>query len=193
MMKIAIFSDSHDHIWNIRKAVKQASDLGVEAIIHCGDLISPFMLEELDPFPGKIHLIYGNNAGDRSLMTTHCASRKGHVHHHGQLGRLEMDGFSLGWVHDPATAYLVAKSGEFDLVCYGHTHRWRLEKVEKTVLLNPGEILGKKEPAGWALVEIAESSKLKAQRKGTNKTSGVFPLEGGDSVIMITRILIDKS
>ncbi len=193
MMKIAIFSDSHDHIWNTRKAVNQAINLGAEAIIHCGDLISPFMLEELDLFPGQIHLVYGNNAGDQTLMTKHCAARKGHVHHHGRLGKLDLDGFSLAWLHNPATAYLVAKSGDFDLVCYGHTHRWRMEEIKGTVLLNPGEILGKKEPAGWALVEIAQGSSLKAQKKGTGKTSGVFPLGQGESVMVITRILIDQS
>ena len=191
-MKIAVFSDSHDHIWNMRKAVKQASALGVEVILHCGDLISPFMLEELDPFPGEIHLVYGNNAGDQTLLTRHCAQRKGHVLHHGRLGRLETNGASIAWLHDPATAYLVARSGEFDLVCYGHTHRWRLEEAGGTVLLNPGEILGKKEPAGWALVEVVESSKPKVKGKETGEASGIFPLGSGDSVMRITRVLVEQ-
>ncbi len=162
-MKIAIFSDTHDHIWNLRKAVSQALELGVETIIHCGDLISPFMLEELDAFPGKIHLIYGNNTGDQALLARHCQARTDRVTHHGWMGRLKVEGISIGWIHDPALAYLAARSGEFDLVCYGHTHRWRIEFVGQTVLLNPGEILGKKEPAGWALLKIAQGSKWEAQ------------------------------
>ncbi len=205
-MKLAIFSDSHDHVWNTRKAVSQAIDLGVEMIIHCGDLISPFMLEELDPFPGEIHLVYGNNVGDQTLLTKHCAQRNGHVQHHGWLGRLDLKGFSLGWLHDPSMAYLAARSGEFRLVCWGHTHRWRLERVnDGAILLNPGEILGKKEPAGWALVEIAQGpeklvqsskklaqgSKLKAESLDDYAEFVLSAENGSEWQIKIHRIFIE--
>ena len=47
VMIIAVMSDSHDHIWNIRKALKIIESKGGEAIIHCGDFVAPFMLKEL--------------------------------------------------------------------------------------------------------------------------------------------------
>ncbi len=155
-MKIAVFSDSHDHIWHLRKAVKQANDLGAEAIVHCGDLISPFMLEELDDFQGQIHLVLGNNSGDQVLLTEACLARRGKVRLHGWLGRLDIEGVSLAWIHDPQVAYAIARSRDFQIVCYGHTHRWHLEHMDNTLLLNPGEILGKKEPPGWALVDTRD-------------------------------------
>ena len=67
-MKIAILSDSHDNIPNLRMAVELCNKRGTGMIIHCGDLISPFMLDELAEFTGAVHLIYGNNAGDQHLI-----------------------------------------------------------------------------------------------------------------------------
>jgi putative phosphoesterase len=64
-MRIAILSDSHDHIPNLKRAVRLANSEGAELLIHCGDLISPFMLPCLDGFNGPVHLIYGNNPGDQ--------------------------------------------------------------------------------------------------------------------------------
>ena len=72
-MRIAILSDSHDHIPNLRRAVSRANSEGAELLIHCGDLISPFMLPCLDGFNGPVHLIYGNNPGDQHLIASRCA------------------------------------------------------------------------------------------------------------------------
>ena len=75
--------------------------------------------------------------------------------HYGWRGQLDLQAKSIAWIHDPHLAYALARTGDHDLVCCGHTHRWRVEKLGNgTLLLNPGEILGKKEPPGWALVDL---------------------------------------
>ncbi|MCF8024533.1 MAG: metallophosphoesterase family protein, partial [Desulfobacteraceae bacterium] len=38
-MKIAVLSDTHDNIRNVRKALELIAGQHVEAIIHCGDVI----------------------------------------------------------------------------------------------------------------------------------------------------------
>lgn len=152
-MKIAVVSDSHDHIWNMRRMVAQANDAGVDLIIHCGDLISPFMLEELDAFRGHVHLVLGNNSGDQVLLMKRLGSREDNVTFHGWLGRIEAGGMTLAFVHAPDIAVSIARSGDFDMVFFGHTHLWKQERVGRTVFLNPGEIMGKKEPAGWAMID----------------------------------------
>ncbi len=40
-MKLAILSDTHDNVWALRVALTHLSR--AEAVIHCGDLCSPFM------------------------------------------------------------------------------------------------------------------------------------------------------
>jgi putative phosphoesterase len=152
-MMIAVVSDTHDHIKNTRAFVRQANEAGAELMIHCGDLVSPFMLEEMDGFNGKIHIIAGNNPGDQFLMAQQIAKRAEKVRYHGLFGALRIDDMNTAWVHEPHLAKAIAKSGEFQLVCFGHTHRWLYEISEDVVMLNPGEILGRKEKPGWALVD----------------------------------------
>jgi putative phosphoesterase len=158
-VKIAVISDSHDHIWNTRKAIEQANILGAEVMLHCGDMVSPFMLEEFDRFNGRFHLVLGNNPGDQILLMKSVLSRKDKVEFHGWFGRIEVSGMAIAFIHDPLEARHIARSGDFPLVCFGHTHRWLMEDMGGSLLLNPGEILGKKERPGWAMVEIPEAGK----------------------------------
>lgn len=164
-MKIAVVSDSHDHIWNTRRAVEQANILGAEVMLHCGDMVSPFMLEEFDRFKGKLHLILGNNPGDQILLMKSVLSRKDKVEFHGWFGRIEVCGVSIAFIHDPLEARHIARSCDFPLVCFGHTHRWLMEYMGGMLLLNPGELLGRKERPGWAMIEIP----------GTGKAGGAGP------------------
>ncbi len=153
-MKIAVLSDSHDHIWNFKKAITAIEGMGIETVIHLGDLVSPFVLEELNGFSGTMHLIFGNNPGDKYLLLKKVESLGGQVIHHGIRGELEISGKRIAFVHDPHYAYALARTGDYDICLFGHTHRWHQEYVEKTLLLNPGEILGKKEPPSWAMIDL---------------------------------------
>ncbi|MFW5874598.1 MAG: metallophosphoesterase family protein [bacterium] len=38
-MKIAVMSDTHDNIWNVRRVLGIVKNSKAEAIIHCGDII----------------------------------------------------------------------------------------------------------------------------------------------------------
>jgi len=41
-MVIGIISDTHDHMDNIRKALKIFKEKNVKVILHAGDFVSPF-------------------------------------------------------------------------------------------------------------------------------------------------------
>ena len=45
--------------------------------------------------------------------------------------------------HYPAIAAGLAASDRYDLVCCGHSHRVAEEKVGDTLLINPGEVMGR--------------------------------------------------
>ena len=67
-MKIGVFSDSHDHMDNIRKVVDIFLEQKVEKIVHCGDIIAPFMVRAMSELKGKaieVIGVYGNNDGER--------------------------------------------------------------------------------------------------------------------------------
>jgi len=40
-MIVAVMSDSHDNIWNLRKAVEIIKNSQAGLLIHCGDFIAP--------------------------------------------------------------------------------------------------------------------------------------------------------
>ena len=63
-MLICILSDSHDNIPLLVAAVRQAQDLGAQAILHCGDLVAASTFDQLNGISIPMHLIHGNNTGD---------------------------------------------------------------------------------------------------------------------------------
>ena len=142
-MKIAILSDSHDYIPNLTAAVVYCNAYSINLLIHCGDLISPFMLPELARFGGAIHLIYGNNVGDQHLISQECGTRFPGINHHGVMGVVEAGGKKIAFHHYPQVARGLAAQGLFDVVCCGHNHIYRVEKIGSSLLVNPGELLGK--------------------------------------------------
>jgi hypothetical protein len=141
-MKIAILSDSHDNIPNLRAAVDYCNKIGVSMLIHCGDLISPFMLEELARFGGAVHLVYGNNVGDQHLISQACGTRFPSISHHGTLGAVEAGGLRIAFTHYPEMARGLVAKGSFDVVCCGHNHLYQVESSDGSLLINPGEIMG---------------------------------------------------
>jgi len=160
-MRIAVLSDSHDHIPNLRRAVLRANREGAELLIHCGDLISPFMLPYLEQFDGQVHLIYGNNAGDRHLISAHCCAPGSKIVHHGAFASFTVGDLRIAIEHYPKRARQLARSGDFDLVCCGHNHVFQTERLGNCQLLNPGELLGKDAAPAFALFE---SEKLSVRR-----------------------------
>ncbi len=151
-MLLAIVSDSHDAIAHLRWAVELANQRKARYLLHCGDLISPFMVKELALFRGEVHLILGNNPGDVWLLSKHCA-KEPHIHLHGQFTFENFDGLSVALVHFPEMAQGLALTGRFDLVCCGHTHLFEVNHIDHTVVVNPGELLGKEGPPTMAFFD----------------------------------------
>ncbi|MFC1996542.1 metallophosphoesterase [Chloroflexota bacterium] len=141
MMRIAILSDSHDNIWKLAKAMPALAE--ADEVIHCGDLISPFMIIRLiQGTRGKpVHIVWGNNDGDKGLIAE-VASQAGNITLHGDFADLELGGLKIAVNHYPKVARSLAESGSYDVVCYGHDHIRHDEWVGKTLLLNPGELMG---------------------------------------------------
>jgi putative phosphoesterase len=140
-MKIAVLSDTHDNLDKIDASVgtlKQA-----DVVLHCGDLCAPFVVkrlgEQLEGIP--LHIVWGNNEGD-TFMIAKVAANFGDVYLHGELAELDLGGLRIAVNHYPRIAQGLARSGLYDLVCYGHDHTAHKEKINDCILLNPGEILG---------------------------------------------------
>ena len=139
-MKLAIVSDIHDHIWNLRRFLDWLDTHPADALLCCGDLCSPFVPALIQKaYTGPIHLVFGNNDEDTFRLTRLTAD---HVRLHGELAEIEFNGYRVALNHYPDIAEQLARSRRYDLVCYGHNHEIRLRARGQTLLLNPGTLMG---------------------------------------------------
>lgn len=142
-MLIAVMSDVHDNVWNLTDALEKIRKAGAAVLLFCGDFCAPFTLAEIaQGFDGPVHCVFGNNDGDPRLLLRN-AEAAGNVTIHGQYAELEIGGRQIAVNHYPEIARRLAEAGQFDLVCYGHDHRATIEPVGRTVLANPGEVMGR--------------------------------------------------
>jgi len=122
-------------------------------IIHCGDFIAPFMLAELDQGGIPVHGVFGNNDGDKYLLTKFSLTSLTNITLYDPVGLFEADGFKIGFTHHGIVGEGLAAGGNFNLVCFGHSHKYFFKKIGRTILLNPGEIMGKNGFPSFCLVD----------------------------------------
>jgi putative phosphoesterase len=161
-MIIAVMSDSHDNIWNLRKALEVIRQQGAGMIVHCGDFVAPFMLTELDKAGIPVHGVFGNNDGDQYLLTKLSLTTLSHITLHGLVGEATIEGFNIGFTHHGIVGEGLAAGGNYKMVCFGHSHKYLLKNIGQTILLNPGEIMGKDGRSEFCLVdtETAEITRI---------------------------------
>ena len=160
-MKIAILSDSHDHIANIEKVVTQLKGK-VEAAIFCGDFCAPFAARKLSELNIPIYACLGNNDEDQIGLLKMGGDKFNWTFLAEEFGTIELDNKRLAFCHYPKLAELLSKTQEYDAVFFGHTHQAEMKTHGKALLLNPGAICGikngKYEEASYATYDTDTNS-----------------------------------
>lgn len=148
-MKIGIISDTHDHMNNIKKFVDIfIDDEKIDLLIHCGDIIAPFMnlafKRVVDETNCKIFAVYGNNDGERSGLKNIFGAQGSKIEMKGDFFETEISGKKIIVFHhlDESIVEALALSGKYDIILKGHTHQKRQERIGKCLVLNPGEACG---------------------------------------------------
>ncbi|HCX34515.1 MAG TPA: metallophosphoesterase [Rhodocyclaceae bacterium] len=160
-MKICVVSDSHDRAPMLAAAVEAAISRGAQAVLHCGDVIGPNTLKPLLALGVPVHVVHGNNLGDFTGIWQLAVRSNGLLHYHGGDASLELGGRRIFLVHYPHYARGMACTGDFDLVCCGHSHKAGVEAIANvrgttTWLVNPGTVAGLSAPATWAMGDLAD-------------------------------------
>ena len=144
---IAVISDSHDHRDNILKAVSIINEKKVEALIHCGDYVSPFVKKWFDNLNDSIKNqffgVFGNNDGER-LYLKQILGQICHLAKNSNEHIIELGGKRIYVSHKPKkeTIDALAISGMLDIILSGHTHSMVNRKHKDVLILNPGELCG---------------------------------------------------
>ncbi len=99
--------------------------------------------------------MFGNNDADLYRITAK-AFKTGNCHLHGELFQATLEGKRFAVNHFDYIARPMAKSGDYDVVCFGHNHEFEISRTGQCLLINPGPIMGAKFSSGkW---EPANSS-----------------------------------
>jgi hypothetical protein len=134
-MLIGLISDTHDRLPTMAAALDRFSALGIDTLIHPGDLIAPFAARLLAGWPGTVHVTYGNNDGERAglkkalpqiqdgPLLVDIAGRRILVHHF------------IDWCAP-------ADITRADIIATGHTHEVAIEQRDGKLFVNPGECCG---------------------------------------------------
>jgi putative phosphoesterase len=139
---IGIISDSHDNLGAIRKAVEFFNDNEVKAVLHAGDLVSPFTAKVFEKLKSQLYVVFGNNDGDKVMLTKSFEDIGATVC--GDFGKLTVDSLHIALLHgtNEALVKALAKSEDFDVIIRGHTHDPGIKVIKGTLLINPGECSG---------------------------------------------------
>ncbi len=150
-MLLGVVSDTHGHAELAREAARMFASLEVEAVVHCGDIGTGEVMALFSPWP--CHFVYGNCDERRAALAT-AAGAAGQTWH-GAAGQIELAGRRIGFLHgdDAPRMRQMIDSGEFDLVCYGHTHKAETHQAGSTCVLNPGAVY-RANPRSVAVVEL---------------------------------------
>jgi hypothetical protein len=150
-MRLGIVSDTHGHVPFTREAVRMLDAMEVEEVIHCGDIGSAEIVPLFSAWPA--HFVFGNVDVERDELREAIAAAGQTCHD--CFGTLERLGRKIAFLHsdDQRCFEAAVREGRFDLVCYGHTHKSRQQRVGKTLVLNPGAVF-RASPRSIAVVEL---------------------------------------
>ncbi len=162
-MKVCIVSDSHDRADPLLAAVESARREGAEIVIHCGDLIGAHTLRPLLALGLPIHLVHGNNLGDAVALARLGSATHGLVTYHGGDADLVLAGRRVFVTHYPHHARGLACTGDYDLVCCGHSHAASIARQVniaggRTWLVDPGTVAAIGAPASWIVGDLQAMS-----------------------------------
>ena len=156
-MKIAIISDIHNNLVNLQKVLSFCKDKEIQTIICCGDLASLETLDFLcDNFSGNVLYTFGNADYDEVRDLSDLKKYR-NVFLFSPFGEAVIEKKNVAFVHYPDKAKSLGRTGRYDFIFYGHTHKpWIEEAVadangEKYTLLNPGTAAGEIYPPTFAI------------------------------------------
>lgn len=137
-MRIGVLSDTHDHLVATAKALDAFEAAKVEAVIHAGDFVAPFVLKYI---LGRLRglplvAVLGNNDGERRGLTHLLPDLVAGPRH------VELGGRKICVIHD-LSALPHEDEMQSDIIISGHTHAApQCELREGRLYLNPGECCG---------------------------------------------------
>jgi putative phosphoesterase len=145
-MKIAIISDTHDNLENLKKFFEFSKKEKIGILIHCGDVCNGETLKEIEKNFKEIYLCFGNADIKDSLLKE---AKKTKIFE--KEGKIEIENLKIGFCHE--FDYKNKNLENFDFYFFGHSHWPFLKKEGNCYLANPGNLAGLFYKATFAILD----------------------------------------
>lgn len=157
-MKIAIISDIHDNLTNLKIFFQTIKKEKIKKIFCLGDLTNSETLKELATnFSPEIFLICGNI----ELYPQSDLEKFKNIKYLERSKIIEIDGLKIGLCHEPwFIKKLLQEDPDLNFIFYGHTHKPWLSIKNKAVLANPGTLGGVFQKPSFAIFDT-KTKKIK--------------------------------
>lgn len=170
-MLVAIISDSHDNLDNLKKFLDWSLENKIEKIICLGDVCKIESIKYLaHNFLREIFLVRGNAC----LYDEKDLKKYKNIKYYGEVGEIEIEGLKIAFTHEPekikkanllkldsdkqnlnelSLNKLAPNNMPPDFIFYGHTHKPWLKKEGETFIANPGTLGGIYYQATFAVLD----------------------------------------
>jgi uncharacterized protein len=136
---IGILSDSHDNLEKLRRAVRLFEDARCDLVVHAGDFVAPFAVQELHSLSCPVKAVFGNCDGEKKGLAAA-------FHGVGTVAEppLEFEHAGLKFLvsHLNAPVRGLIKEKRCDVLIFGHTHKPEIRRENGILIINPGETGG---------------------------------------------------
>jgi uncharacterized protein len=158
-MLIGIISDVHDNLRHLDIAIKVFNKKKISILIHCGDFDMPFTLESYSDLICPIKAVLGNGDPDiqKFLYQLQNKFKNLKIELSEVFFDLTIDNRRIAVFHgnDSQLLNLLIECNLYDVICYGHTHISKIEKTNKSLMINPGSLIGVFYPKKFTPITIA--------------------------------------
>jgi putative phosphoesterase len=135
---LGILSDTHGRLESTKAAVRALQDAGAQFFIHCGDVGSEPVLDQLAGLRAAI--VWGNNDWDTRSLGTYAQALGIAVLP--ALGEIELDQKRIAVTHgdNPGLIRKVLDEQQHDYLLLGHSHVRADKKMGRVRVINPGAL-----------------------------------------------------
>jgi uncharacterized protein len=150
-MLIGVTSDTHDNGRPMLRSVEVFNEKKVDLVIHCGDWDMPFTLRFYKELCCPMKGVLGN--GDPDITKFWWKNEKADIGLDLELDArfldLKLDGRRVAVFHGDSQPLLdlLIETQIFDAIFFGHDHTPCIKQKGRTLLVNPGSLVGVLLPA----------------------------------------------
>ena len=139
-MLLGVTGDTHNNLKNIKEICTIFNENRTDLVFHTGDISLPKSLLAFKELNCPLIAVLGNNdIEERNGLEEAAKSFDCKIYD--EPFSTELNSKKISVFHHPSLIETETFE-ENDLILHGHTHRFRLERINECIVFNPGECAG---------------------------------------------------